>query len=624
MPGREGEEADIVISQRVIDESSQSTIKRLIDALVELVTNSDDSYRRLESAGVATNNRIDVYVSRRRGGVVSEVVVTDWAEGMNLDRIEEILVFAADTSGFTSGGSIRGLFGRGLKEAIFALGSGTIESVRNGALSAVRVFREGSSHRRRIITDSHPTGESNYTRISISVTNEQIQSPVWAKLAEQFCTHFALRDICSSVRDVHLALNDTARTPALNRKRLMEYEPPQTRPVVRKNIALSEELGAASLSIDESASPLLYTRNDPCSIAGIVVKTEGIPLDNRLFGFENNEAAKYFSGSIEVPGIAQLLRRGDSSILTPSRAGLDWRTSHAIKLQTAVEDELHQLVDRKQRELETQRRSATREQYRRKLRDVCDQLNRLAENELEEIPPNGDGAPLSIDRLTIRPDVGHASEREQRRFSVYLPSNMANSGAQPNVSISLENVRGNIQSPPATITLTPSRANTEVLAGSFAISGTPKGASCTIYVAWTNQDDFAEFSVQDPRPTSPSVQRNRGLFREINFDDSNPQPTQRVSYNNGNGNITIYLHFPSVGNYLRAGGDGLGEPLGQLMCAELVAEAFSKEIARRRIETNAIPLGSEIDAYNFEINKLHHKYLEAVHQMIRSFSPTGA
>ena len=42
------------------------------------------------------------------------------------------------------------------------------------------------------------------------------------------------------------------------------------------------------------------------------------------------------------------------------------------------------------------------------------------------------------------------------------------------------------------------------------------------------------------------------------------------------------------------------------MLAELVAEAFSKEIARQRIEKGQISLvqGSEIDGYNSSVNSL--------------------
>ena len=191
MPGREGQEGNIPISQRAITQQSQGTIKSLLDALVELVTNSDDSYRRLEEDGVIRSGDINVYVHRERGGRISEVVVTDQAEGMTLERIHTILEFAADTSGFISGRRLRGLFGKGLKEAIFALGSGRIESVHNGALSVVELWHDSSSdsYRWYVEKDEWPTSEPNGTRISIAVSSDRILSPTWDILRNQFRTH---------------------------------------------------------------------------------------------------------------------------------------------------------------------------------------------------------------------------------------------------------------------------------------------------------------------------------------------------------------------------------------------------------------------------------------------------
>ena len=615
MAGREGQEADIAIDQRVITESSQSTIQRLLDALVELVTNSDDSYRRLESRGISPDGRISVYVHRHRAGVVSEVVVTDWAEGMTLDRIAEVLVFAADTSGFNSGGNIRGIFGKGLKEAIFALGSGRIESVCNGALSVVTVWQDQDRHRYRwrIDKDGQASTESNYTRISVSVTNPKINSPKWEGLTNQLCTHFVLREICSDARYVEMILQDTS---IKNTARKL-YQCPQALSALRKDINV-EGLGTVHLSIDESAIALNYARNDPCSVAGIVVKTEGIPFDNRAFGFENDEAARYFSGTVEAPAIAQVLRSGDLTILSPSRTGLDWRNSLAAKLHSAVESELRPLVERKRRYLESERRTATRENYRRRLRDVCDLLNLLSEDEIEEMPQFG-REQAQLEGLAIRPDVGYERPGEQRRFSIYLPSAMAGSNTHPRVAISLEDIEGEVRASATSVTLAPQHSNPEILTSNFSMMGVQEGASCTIYAQWREEEDIAEFRVREPSTRTPTVDppRTRGLFREIYFDDHETSPIQRVSYNNGN--ITIYLHFPVVRNYLGSGGDGMDTPLGSLMCAELVAEAFGREVARRRLESGAIvPIpGSEIDTYNAELNTLSRKYIHAVHQALQ-------
>ena len=612
MPGREGQESDLRISHRVIREQSQATIKTLMDAVVELVTNSDDSYRRLDAAGDAREGLIEVYVRRSRGGVVSDLVVTDYAEGMTLNRIEEVLEFAADTSGFTSGKNIRGLFGKGLKEAIFALGEGVIESVKAGAMSVVAVAKDETSgnYRSRIEQDGHPSMEPDYTRVAIKVSNENINSPRWGGLSEQFRTHFALRDICSESRKVLLSLQDTGMTRRLR----MTYSSPEVTLAIDKSMQV-EGLGEVRLVVNESEQPLHLASRDPHSIAGIVVKTEGIPLDNRAFGFENDEAAQYFTGSVEVPGIARVLRNNDFSLLDPSRGGLAWRNSNARRLEVKIIDEFRPLIDRKRAELEANRRTSTREGYRRKLMDVCDLLNRLADDEIEEMPRFG-REETQLEGLVIRPDVGYARLHEERRFSLYMPSVMANE-TSPVVSLSFEDVQGDIRSSTDAVPLVAHRSNSDVLTGSFEIRGDQEGSSCLIYATYGQEEDMAEFRVGEPshreRPNEP---RNRGLFREVNFDDQRESPIQRVSFNNGN--ITIFLRFPPISRYLGAGGDGMNTPLGSMMCAELVAEAFSREVARRRFEAGTVvpAQGGEIDAYNSELNTLSRKYLHRIHEAL--------
>ena len=610
--GREGEEGDILVSQRVITEQSQATIKSVLDALVELITNSDDSYRRLEEDGIVTPGRIAASVQRQRGGQVSNLVISDWAEGMTLDRILEVLEFAADTSGFTAGRNLRGLFGKGLKESIFALGSGQITSVRDGRLSAVYVWHDTVTrrYRFRIEDDSVVSSEPNNTRISITVSNQRITSPQWRILKEQFSTHFALRDICSS-RIVELTLHDTNIT---NTEPMVYTEPPLSR-VVQEDINVAE-IGNIHLVIGESESPLHLGSRDPCSIAGIVVKTEGIPLDNRAFGFESDDAAKYFAGTVEVPFFAQAVRSGDFSLLDPSRTGLDLRSSLVKKLQAAIEKILGAQIDRKRRELEAERHTATKEVHRQRLRDVCDLLNTLAEEEIEDIPGFGTGVAL-LEGLVLRPSVGYSRPSEQRRFSVYLPAKMVGSTINPRVTISVEDAIGTIWLSADSITLKPSPSRRDVLTGNFNISGASEGDLCTLYAQWNTEEDMAEFRVREPSSrNSTDPARNRGLFREIVFDDQAPSPIQRVSFSHGN--ITVFLNFPAVSRYLGPGGEGLDTPQGSLMCAELVAEAFSREIARRRVESGVIVSapGGEIDAYNSELNTLSRKYLETLHRAL--------
>lgn len=67
-------------------------------------------------------------------------MVEDLAGGMSSEDLEKSIKFGAEASGLTAGRSVRGLFGRGLKETIIALGEGQIIARKNGRLTKTRLW----------------------------------------------------------------------------------------------------------------------------------------------------------------------------------------------------------------------------------------------------------------------------------------------------------------------------------------------------------------------------------------------------------------------------------------------------------------------------------------------------
>ena len=65
-------EIPIAKPSRLIMQDAKAAIQHFSDAIVELVTNSDDSYKRLEENGEKHSGKIEIYVSREKGGRVEE------------------------------------------------------------------------------------------------------------------------------------------------------------------------------------------------------------------------------------------------------------------------------------------------------------------------------------------------------------------------------------------------------------------------------------------------------------------------------------------------------------------------------------------------------------------------
>lgn len=129
----------IPVDQRVIDIDSRR-FASVEKALVELITNSDESYTRVERAGSHVTGRIRIKYERHQAGAL--LVVADQAEGMSFERASSILTYGGAHSPLARGeGNGRGYFGRGLKQAVYGLGHGWIETIYGGRYSRIDMFR---------------------------------------------------------------------------------------------------------------------------------------------------------------------------------------------------------------------------------------------------------------------------------------------------------------------------------------------------------------------------------------------------------------------------------------------------------------------------------------------------
>lgn len=98
--------------------------------LVELITNSDDSYRDLEEEGKQVSGKIRIEIERRKKEQPSTVIVRDRAGGMNREEMfHKLGTLGRRTSGFEKGKARRGLHGRGARDVV-AFGVVYFESIK--------------------------------------------------------------------------------------------------------------------------------------------------------------------------------------------------------------------------------------------------------------------------------------------------------------------------------------------------------------------------------------------------------------------------------------------------------------------------------------------------------------
>jgi hypothetical protein len=270
----------------------------IVRALVELITNSDDSYRRLADAGVRrtgpADGRIEVEMERRRDGTTLRV--RDYAEGMTLQHMHHgVGTYAGDTSGIREGGTVRGMWGHGLKDAILGLGHGRVMSIRDRAFcecalssgpNGAPLYEYGdetvASQYDRVNAGIQ---EGNGTVVAITIDREDVRIPQFATLSRNLALHRELRLILANKRR-DVVLHDVTG----NRQQSLQYLPPYATPgaSVTKILAIPGYNARAILHIHRSDTPLdTPAESRDYGQGGILVTTKNdIVLDSTLFGFE--------------------------------------------------------------------------------------------------------------------------------------------------------------------------------------------------------------------------------------------------------------------------------------------------------------------------------------------------
>jgi len=191
-------------TNRIIRQTASGTIRNVFDAIVELITNSDDSYKRLEKEGISVSGEIELTVSRKVGGKCEFIKVQDYAEGMDKETLQAAIVYGGSSSGYKEINSVRGLFGRGLKESIISLGRGDIYTRKDGITSAVRIWmdRRGNVKYATLGLNKEETEQlglkQNGTIVLINNIDEKFKIPSYEKFEKIFQKHYALRDINSN------------------------------------------------------------------------------------------------------------------------------------------------------------------------------------------------------------------------------------------------------------------------------------------------------------------------------------------------------------------------------------------------------------------------------------------
>ncbi|GMR19087.1 MAG: hypothetical protein BMS9Abin34_213 [Patescibacteria group bacterium] len=616
------------IAGRVAEQQARATIKRNpILALVELITNSDDSYRRLENAGFKADGRIIIELVRKHKSSILRV--TDFAEGFDEHMMDErVGGYGEDTSGFTEESVGRGYWGRGLKEAMIAMGFGEVESIKDGFFHKCTLKNLNYKRTKPIkITEAIRADsgvKENGARVTLQAINKGIRIPRFETLEHWLEYYYSLRDIVSSSsRDVQLVEKDSHNK--IKRQTKLSYIFPKGELYYpRKTINIPEFKDAkVEVEIYRSSEPLSgYESERSLRENGLLIRTKGAILDVTLTRkFEGSNYASRIFGHATCDYIDHLLRTEKEPVVQANRTGVDWTHPFSKALENVLRKEVEICVQAEEKRAKEVEKRLESEKTRKRYEASLPALNKIAKDELGNVPGEGEG--LDDGKPQQLPPNGFDFMPDYVQIVVDKESTLTLKASVPKVVKSGSTAKIYSDTKEIIVTTTDfifdeNNANPDngLEIVHVRVLGKQVGAEGVITAEVNGlKSEILVKVISRRKPPKPVERKRSGLFSDFDF-SSAADPNQRVKFERANGKIVIATKAPSVATYFGLDGQGQEEGHCQVMLAELVIEAVCREIARKKIESGDPFLGEAAEAMNVVHNRLINRYAEKIHRLL--------
>jgi hypothetical protein len=608
-----------------LQQADQAIRKDVLRALVEIITNSNDSYSRLEDAGVNVSGEIIIDVWRKRKNSV--IRVRDFAEGMDDVHMDKVVgTYGEATSGLKEDMHVRGMWGRGLKDAIFGLGYGYVNSIRGNHLYRSSLLLKDGVPTFDLdepilatdeLRDRHGIPYGNGTEIEIIISREDVKMPQFENLRNYLQRHFELRTIMASPSRL-IILRNLAGKGRVRDEHVLSYKPPRGEKVLDERFDIEGFPATAHLQLLRSKIEL-STRGEEGDYAdaGLLVISESTVISLTMLKFENDPYASYFYGSIRCDYLHDLLKN-DEPVLTATRDGINWTLPFTKALKEEVEDRIEPLVQVEREHAMQDEQMKLDKRFRKKLDKTLRELNVIASSELKaprassdgndlEPPPSGLG--FVPDRVYVQTGQtvtlnlrAYLSERMQDGATVFVVSD------NPEVEVLTPKVQIEAQN-----------ENPGVGIAKIRVEGRQVGNEgvVTAYLSDQKAEAMVQVRSRKESPEDTQSRKHHGLFNDIRFDDR-MDPRQRVYLDRVNSTIVVSTAAPSVKRYLDGQNRLDTSTQGQVLLAELITEAVCREIARQGVESGKFlaPEGSEADAIQSHFIRLQNRYAHLIHDVI--------
>lgn len=609
-----------------LQQADQAIRKDVLRALVEVITNSNDSYSRLEYNGQAVSGEIIIEIQRKHKNSV--IRVRDYAEGMTDLRMDKVVgTYGEATSGLKEDKHVRGMWGRGLKDSIFGLGYGHVHSFKGPNLyscslllkKGIPTFELDTPIRATLpLREQYGILQGNGTIVEIIVSRNDVKVPQFDNFRNYLQRHFELRPIMSNPKR-RITLKDLVGDGKIRHEHVLSYKAPRGEKVLNEKFRIKGYPTSARLEVLRS-NIQLSTRAEEGDYAdgGLLVISKATVISLTMLKFENDPYAGYFYGSIQCDYLHDLLK-ADEPVLTATRDGINWTHPFAKALKLAVENKIEPLIEAERAHAIHDEQTKLDKRLRQKLDHALHELNTIAVTELRE-SRDQDGLHKEIE---LPPSgIGFFPERVYVQTGQPVPLTLrvkfdekARAGATVNV----------FSNNPEVIVLSPQavlqayKNDPTIGQARIKVEGRQVGAEgvVTAFVGNHRAEAMVQVHSKKDKMIAAPSRSSHALFTDIRFDDR-MDPRQRVYFDRVNSSIVVATAAPSVKIYLDKQ-DRLDTTVhGQVLLAELITEAVCREIARSGVERGKFlaPDGAEADAIQSHFIRLQNRYAHLIHEAI--------
>lgn len=391
-------EYPLQFASRQIRRTFERAIGRSIPKiLTELITNADDSYRRLVSTGRRVDAEEPLPITVTFEKAKRRFKVSDCAEGLtDVEMRERFVTYGQESLDRSQGLRTRSLFGKGLRDVLFTQRYGQVKSIKDGKFYNCQFRWKKVDGQDMPVIDIKPTSRIteelrdalgipvNGTEVEF-VLSENVRKPQADKLIEKLSHFYMLRMINSSPhREVRF--ETIGKGGDIRAEAQLTYTFPEADIVDEINEELRTEDGAIILvkgTIGLSATDLSQGEAGYEDREGglLILDEDEAVLDLTLFGFDDDPNARRIVGMIRLIGAGDYIRRKlneatPEELLLESRDGFDKNHGFYRLLRSKMQPHISPIVELL-REDRTPPKSTLSEPTREKHKQVFDVLNRL-------------------------------------------------------------------------------------------------------------------------------------------------------------------------------------------------------------------------------------------------------